>query len=82
MLDLYKADKGIKIQRKATADVNAAKSVRARSRSTPEADESKSFLSESAVMKMSAKEFEKRYDEIETARKTGKFVYDLSKPRR
>ena len=79
VLDLYKADKGIKTQRKPTADKNAAKSVRARTRATPEADESKSYLSESAVLKMSAKEFEKRYDEIEEARKSGKFVYDLSK---
>lgn len=82
VLDLYKADKGIKSKRKASADVDAAKSVRSRSRPTPEADESKSFLSESAVQNMSAKEFEERYDEIETARKTGKFVYDLSRPRR
>ena len=82
VLDLYKADKGIKTKRQASADNSAAKSVRARSAAKPEADESKSFLSESIVAKMSAKEFEKRFEEIIEAQKSGKFVYDLSKPGR
>lgn len=82
VLDLYKADKGIKTKAAPTSDKAAASSIKSRSRPVPEADESKSFLSESIVQNMSAKEFEERYEEIETARKTGKFVYDLSRPRR
>lgn len=82
VLDLYKADKGIKTKRPAGSDKNAAKSVRSRSTAKPEADDTKNFLSESIVEKMSAKEFEKRFEEIQEAQKTGKFVYDLSRPRR
>lgn len=79
VLDLYKADKGIAKKQAVKSDKKAASSVKSRSRATPEADESKSYLSESAIQKMSAKEFEERYDEIEAARKSGKFVYDLSR---
>lgn len=79
VLDLYKADKGIKTKKPTSASKDAAKSVRSRSTPQAEADESKSFLSESKVASMSMKEFEERYDEIETARRTGKFVYDLSR---
>ncbi len=77
-IDLYKADRGIKTK-KVTSDRDAAKSVsNTRSRSRVSSDESGMQLTESAVSKMSAQEYEKRSDEIMEAIRTGKFVYDLS----
>ena len=77
-IDLYKADRGIKTKR-ATSDRDAAKSVsNTRSRSRVSSDESGSYLTESAVAKMSAAEYERNSDEIMEAIRTGKFVYDMS----
>lgn len=77
VLDLYKIDKGIKTKRTAP-DKAAASSVRTRNASKPEADESKSYLSESKVAKMSIKEYESRMEEILEAQRSGKFIYDMS----
>jgi len=78
VLDLYKADKGIKTK-KVAPDKAAASSVRSRTASkNVEADETKNYLSESAVAKMSLKEYEAKQDEIIAAQKAGKFIYDLS----
>jgi hypothetical protein len=77
-IDLYKADRNIKTKR-ATSDRDAAKSVsNTRSRSRVSSDESGSYLTESAVAKMSAAEYERNSDEIMEAIRTGKFVYDMS----
>ena len=48
------------------------------SRSTPQKDETSSYLKESDVQKMSAQEYEKNSDEIMEAIRSGKFVYDVS----
>jgi len=78
-IDLYKADKGISKGKKSSKDKDAAKSIGARSqRSSPEGDESKSFIKESDVARWSAVEYEKRADEVAEAIRSGKFVYDLS----
>lgn len=77
-IDLYKADIGI-AKEKPKADKDAAKSVSTKnSRSTPQKDETSSYLKESDVQKMSAQEYEKNSDEIMEAIRSGKFVYDVS----
>jgi hypothetical protein len=78
VIDLYKADKGIAKQKTTSSDKAAASSVNAKTRNTPEADESKSFFRESQVNKMSTKEYEKNADAIMDAIRSGKFVYDVS----
>jgi hypothetical protein len=77
VIDLYKQDKGITKAPK--SDKAAASSVNARTRTVPETDESKKYFSESAVNRMSAKEYERRSDEIMEAIRDGKFTYDMSK---
>ena len=79
VIDLYKQDKGITKATTMSSDKAAASSVNARTRSTPEADQSKKYLSESAVNRMSPREYAKRSDEIMTAMREGKFTYDMSK---
>ena len=77
-IDLYKADKGIG-KEKPKSNKDAAKSVSTKnSRSTPQKDETSSYLKESDVQKMSAQEYEKNSDEIMEAIRSGKFVYDIS----
>jgi len=77
-IDLYKADKGIG-KEKPKSNKDAAKSVSTKnSRSTPQKDESSSYLKESDVQRMSAQEYEKNSDEIMEAIRSGKFVYDVS----
>ena len=78
VIDLYKADNGITTQKTTSSDKAAASSVNAKSRNTPEADESKSYFRESQVNKMSTKEYEKNADAIMDAIRSGKFVYDVS----
>ena len=71
-------DKGIG-KKKSTKDKDAAKAVGTRSeRSTPEGDESKSYIKESDVNRMTAQQYEARQEEIAEAIRTGKFIYDLS----
>ena len=78
-IDLYKADKGIKSEKKSKKDKGAAEAVSTKSnRSAPPADESSTYLTESQVQAMSAIEYEKRSDEIMEAIRTGKFIYDIS----
>jgi len=78
-IDLYKADKGITKSKKSSKDKDAAKAIGTRSeRSSPEGDESKSYIKESDVARWSAVEYEKRADEVAEAIRTGKFIYDLS----
>ena len=78
-IDLYKADKGIKGEKKSKKDKGAAEAVSTKgNRSTPQADESSTYLTESQVQAMSAIEYEKRSDEIMEAIRTGKFIYDMS----
>ena len=75
-IDLYKADKNIT---KTKPSKDAAKAVNARGeRTEPQKDESKAYLKESEVEKMSAKEYEKRSQEVMEAIRAGKFIYDVS----
>ena len=78
-IDLYKADMGIASKKKSTKDKDAATAVGTRSgRSAPEGDESKSYIKESDVNRMTAQQYEARQEEIAEAIRTGKFIYDLS----
>ena len=79
VIDLYKQDKGMNKPTTQSSDKAAASSVNARTRSTPEADQTKKYLSESAVNRMSPKEYARRSDEIMEAIREGKFTYDMSK---
>ena len=77
-IDLYKVDKGIKTSDKPSAK-DAAKSVTLKSKAgEPQTNESKNYLKESQVQKMSAQEYEKNSEEIMDAIRSGKFIYDIS----
>ena len=78
-IDLYKADRGIKSEKKSKKDKGAAEAVSTKNaRSTPQADESSTYLKESQVQAMSPQEYEKNSDAIMEAIRTGKFIYDMS----
>ena len=82
-IDLYKADMGISTKKKSSKDKDAAKAIGTRSeRSSPESDETKSYIKESDVNRMTAQQYEKNADTIAEAIRTGKFIYDLSGPAR
>jgi len=78
-IDLYKADMGIATKKESSNDKDAAKAIGTRSeRSSPESDETKSYIKESDVNRMTAQQYEKNADTIAEAIRTGKFIYDLS----
>ena len=78
-IDLYKVDKGIKSEKKSKKDKGAAEAVSTKgNRSTPQTDETSTYLRESQVQAMSPQEYEKRSDEVMEAIRTGKFIYDMS----
>jgi len=79
VIDLYKADNGIKATRTASSDKNAASSVRTKRSTQIQEDDASNYLSESQVAKMSIKEYEKRQEEILNAQRSGKFIYDMTK---
>ena len=79
VIDLYKSDMGILNKKKPSKNREAAKAIGTRSeRSAPEGDETKSYIKESDVQKMTSQQYEKAAEEIAEAIRTGKFVYDLS----
>lgn len=79
-IDLYKADMGlVKKQRSSRDDEReAAKGVRTTRGSSPDATGDSNVIRESDVEKMSAREYERRQEEIVAAIQAGRFVYDLS----
>jgi len=78
VLDLYKVDNGMTPSARKEKAKDAAKVVKARSRTVVDAEEGGLHIKESDVAKMSDKQFEDSYDDINTAMQTGKFVYDVS----
>tara|TARA_R100000995_G_scaffold72612_1_gene41382 strand:+ start:915 stop:1802 length:888 start_codon:yes stop_codon:yes gene_type:complete len=79
VIDLYKADNNIVNKtKKASAKKAAAAIVTKKGRTSVDADEVSSKITESDVNKMSAKEYEDRSDEIMEAMRTGRFVYDMT----
>ena len=79
VIDLYKADQGIKTKVSSSSDKAAASSVKSKGRASLDADDSSKYITESQVAKMSIKEYEKRMEEIFDAQRSGKFIYDVSK---
>jgi hypothetical protein len=80
VIDMYKLDKGIKSTSKSTSsDKGAASSVRTKRSTQIQEDDASNYLSESQVAKMSIKEYESRQEEILNARRSGKFIYDMTK---
>jgi hypothetical protein len=78
-IDLYKSDKGKSEKIPSKSNKDAAKAVSTKSkRNTPQSDESLSYLKESVVEKMSAKEYERNSEKIMEAIRSGKFIYDVS----
>ena len=79
-IDLYKNDKNIGKQEKPkSTGKEAAKAVKTTSgTSEPQTSDSKSYIKESDVQKMSAEQYEKMADEIMESIRSGKFIYDLS----
>ena len=76
-IDLYKADRNLTTKKVSNKD--AAKSVSTKGkRNKPVENESGSFLRESEVQRMTAKEYENKSDEIMEAIRQNKFVYDIS----
>ena len=79
VIDLYKADKGIKTKKDNSADKAAASSVKTKGKPTIDPQDSSQYLRESEVEKMSIKEYERRQEEILNAQRSGKFIYDVTK---
>jgi hypothetical protein len=79
-IDLYKNDKNIgKEEKPKSAGKEAAKAVKTTSgTSEPQTSDSKSYIKESDVQKMSPEQYEKMADEIMESIRSGKFIYDLS----
>lgn len=75
-IDLYKYHSGIKA-RKASSTKDAASSVSTKSSGAP-AGSTRMKFSESAVAKMSARDYEKNEDAILDAMRKGEFAYDIS----
>ena len=77
VIDLYKVDNNITTKKTNTSDKAAASSVKAKTRNTPETDDTVGQWSESQVSRMSTREYEKHADEIMEAIRSGKFIYDM-----
>ena len=78
VIDLYKVDNGLTTAAKKDSRKAAASSVSKGSRTSVDVKGVQGQIKESEVAKMSAKEFEKRQDEISEAMRSGKFIYDMS----
>ena len=78
VLDLYKVDNGLTPSARKSKAKDAAKTVTKRTRTKVDANDANSMISESDVQKMSDSEFEERYEEIQGAMASGKFIYDVS----
>jgi len=77
VIDLYKSDKNITNKKDNSSDKAAASSVKARTRNSPETDDTAAQWRESQVNKMSVREYEKHSDAIMESIRSGKFVYDM-----
>ena len=78
-IDLYKSDKGISKAKEKSNDTGAAKAVSTKSKTTPSETNKSITIKESAVEKMSSKEYEAKSEQIMEAIKSGNFVYDVSR---
>jgi len=78
-IDLYKGDRGISKATKTKNDTSAAKAINTQGSKTKiDAEGSSNKIRESAVQKMSAKEYESKSESIMEAIRSGNFIYDVS----
>jgi hypothetical protein len=78
-IDLYKGDRGIGKETKTKSDKSAAKAVNTQgTRTNIDAAGNSNKIRESTVQKMSAKEYEKKSEQIMEAIRSGDFIYDIS----
>ena len=78
VLDLYKVDNGLTPSARKSKAKDAAKTVTKRTRTKVDANDASSMIRESDVQKMSDSEFEEKYEAIQAAMQSNKFVYDVS----
>ena len=78
VLDLYKVDNGLTPSAKKAKAKDAAKTVSKRTRTSVDESGTGSMIKESAVAKMTDKQFEANYEAIQDAMQSGKFIYDIS----
>ena len=78
IIDLYKIDNDLTNNYSKNKRKAAASTVTKRSKTEVDVEDANNVITETQVAKMSAKEFEERSDEINTAIRSGKFVYDMS----
>tara|TARA_R110000787_G_scaffold253594_2_gene358947 strand:- start:481 stop:1386 length:906 start_codon:yes stop_codon:yes gene_type:complete len=78
VLDLYKVDNGLTPSAKKAKAKDAAKTVSKRTRTPVDETGAGSMIKESAVAKMTDKQFEANYEAIQESMASGKFVYDIS----
>lgn len=78
VLDLYKSDKGLTKQAKKQDARDAAVAVKSNARASVPDKADEGTWSESKVSKLSDREYAQKEEEIMTAVRSGKFVYDLS----
>ena len=77
-IDLYKSDKGIGKTKEKSNGAGAAEAIATKSKTSVSETGKGVTFKESAVEKMSAKEYEAKSDEIMAAIRSGNFVYDVS----
>jgi len=78
VLDLYKSDKGLTKQDKKQDARDAAAAVKSNACASVPDKADEGTWSESKVSKLSDREYAQKEEEIMTAVRSGKFVYDLS----
>jgi len=78
VIDLYKVDNGLTPAAKKKKTKDAAKTVTRKSTPNVSEEGAGSALRESQVQKMSDAEFESKYDAIQEAMASGKFIYDIT----
>ena len=78
VLDLYKVDNGLTPSARKSKAKDAAKTVTKLTRTKVDANDASSMIRESDVQKMSDSEFEEKYEAIQAAMQSNKFVYDVS----
>lgn len=77
-VDVYKSDMAAKTPKKDNTAREAAASVKRTSAATPSEHSDKRTFKESEIEKMRPWDYDKLEDEIETARREGRIVYDIS----
>jgi hypothetical protein len=82
VIDLYKIDKGLTAGDKKNKTKAAASLVNKTSKTKVDAEELADTVKESDVEKMSDSDYAKNVDKINTAIRSGKFIYDISGNRR